>query len=169
MPSKTLLRPGDVLAAARRVPGALQAVTGSVDAAAAFAQRDYMTSGWDDSGQVPWLDGKQITLVRGTGRLAGPRTVTVFATGGEEIVLSADRVVLATGTVPALPSISGLGDVGAWTNRDVTAAKQVPPRLLVLGGGAIGAEMAQAFRRLGSAEVTIVEAADRLLGGCTAR
>lgn len=163
VPSKTLIRPGDVVAAARRVPGAVEAVTGDIDAAAAFAQRDYMTSGWDDAGQIPWLDSKHITLLRGTGRLSGPHTVTVSAADGAEAVVSADRVVLATGTVPAMPPIPGLGDVGAWTNRDVTAAKQVPPSLLVLGGGAIGAEMAQAFRRLGSAQVTIVEAAERLL------
>src|SRR3954452_20545467 len=82
IPSKTLLRPGDVLAAARRVPGAAQAVTGSVDAAAAFAQRDYMTSNWDDSAQVPWLESKNIALVRGTGPLAGERTVDVTLTDG---------------------------------------------------------------------------------------
>jgi dihydrolipoamide dehydrogenase len=163
VPSKTLIRPGDVVAAARRVPGAIEAVTGDIDATAAFAQRDYMTSGWDDSGQIPWLDSKHITLVRGTGRLSGPHTVTISVADRAETVLSADRVVLATGTVPALPPIPGLADVGAWTNRDATAAKQVPPRLLVLGGGAIGAEMAQAFRRLGCEHVTIVEAADRLL------
>src|SRR5690242_12135444 len=114
VPSKTLIRPGDVVAAARRVPGALEAINGEIDATAAFAQRDYMTSGWDDSGQIPWLDSKNITLLRGTGRLSGPHTVTVSAADGAETVTSADRVVLATGTVPAMPPIPGLADVGAW-------------------------------------------------------
>src|SRR3954469_10471078 len=77
IPSKTLIRPGDVLAAARRVPGAAEAVTGPIDVAAALAQRDYMTSSWHDSGQVPWLESKHIALVRGHGRLDGPRTVVV--------------------------------------------------------------------------------------------
>jgi pyruvate/2-oxoglutarate dehydrogenase complex dihydrolipoamide dehydrogenase (E3) component len=163
VPSKTLIRPGDVIAAARRVPGAAEAVTGDIDAGAAFAQRDYMTSGWDDSGQIPWLTDKRITLVRGAGRLSGPRKVSITTAEGTATVLTAAQVVLATGTVPAMPPIPGLADIGAWTNRDITAAKQVPPHLLVLGGGAIGVEMAQAFRRLGSESVTIVEAADRLL------
>src|SRR5215468_343599 len=82
IPSKTLIRPGDVLAAARRVPGAAEAVTGEIDVAAAFAQRDYMTSNWHDDGQLRWLEGKGIDLVRGTGRLAGERAVEVEATGG---------------------------------------------------------------------------------------
>jgi pyruvate/2-oxoglutarate dehydrogenase complex dihydrolipoamide dehydrogenase (E3) component len=164
IPSKTLLRPGDVLAAARRVPGAAQAVTGDVDAAAAFGQRDYMVSSYDDAGQVPWLDGKSITLLRGRGRLDGARTVQVdLAGGGVQRVHARTGVVLATGTVPFLPPIEGLAEVGAWDNRDATGAKHVPQRLLVLGGGAIGVEMAQAFRRLGSAEVTVVEGGARLL------
>jgi dihydrolipoamide dehydrogenase len=165
IPSKTLLRPGDVLAAARRVPGALQAVCRGVDAPAAFTQRDYMTASWDDRGQVSWLDGKHIPLVRGRGRLTGERVVEVDTPDGGTRRLSARRaVVLATGTRAAIPPVEGLRDILSWDNRDVTAAKDVPGRLLVLGGGAIGAEMAQAFRRLGCAEVTVVEAAPRLLG-----
>jgi pyruvate/2-oxoglutarate dehydrogenase complex dihydrolipoamide dehydrogenase (E3) component len=82
IPSKTLLRPGDVLAAARRAPGAAEAVTGRLDASAAFAQRDYMTSGWRDDGQAGWLEGKGITLIRGTGRLAGEQAVEVEAAEG---------------------------------------------------------------------------------------
>lgn len=164
MPSKTLIRPGDVLAAARRVPGAASAVTGDVDAEVALARRDWMTSGWDDSAAVPWLDSKGITLVRGTGRLAEPRTVHVMATDGSARTLSARKaVVVATGTSAAIPPIEGLAQARPWDNRAVTSAKQVPDRLLVLGGGAIGAEMAQAFRRLGSREVTVFEGADRLL------
>src|SRR5215813_7561648 len=100
IPSKTLIRPGDVLAAARRAPGAAQAVTGRLDLAAAFAQRDYMTSNWHDDGQLPWLEGKGIDLVRGAGRLAGERAVEVEAAGGATRRLIAARaVVLATGTV----------------------------------------------------------------------
>jgi dihydrolipoamide dehydrogenase len=164
IPSKTLLRPGDVVAAARRVPGAAEAVTGRIDVAAAFAQRDYMTSNWDDSGQLPWLTDNGIDLVRGAGRLAGERVVEVTAADGDVRRLTARRaVVLAVGTVPAMPPVPGLAKAAAWDNRDATGAKEVPARLLVLGGGAVGVEMAQAFRRLGSAEVTVVEGGERLL------
>jgi pyruvate/2-oxoglutarate dehydrogenase complex dihydrolipoamide dehydrogenase (E3) component len=164
IPSKTLLRPGDVIAATRRVPGAAEAVTGRIDPAAAFAQRDYMTSSWDDSGQLPWLEDNHIELIRGSGRLAGERLVEVVAGDGSVRRLTATRaVVLAVGTVPAMPPISGLADAAPWDNRDATGAKEVPSRLLVLGGGAIGVEMAQAFRRLGADEVTVVEGAERLL------
>jgi pyruvate/2-oxoglutarate dehydrogenase complex dihydrolipoamide dehydrogenase (E3) component len=165
IPSKTLLRPGDVLAAARRVPGAAEAISGSPDAAAAFAQRDYMVSSYDDAGQLPWLQSKNIEFVRGIGRIDGARAVEVQLLDGATRRLSARRaVVLATGTVPFLPPIPGLAEAAPWTNREATGAKEVPRRLLVVGGGAIGVELAQAFRRLGSAEVTIVEGAPRLLG-----
>src|SRR5438874_8655294 len=119
IPSKTLIRPGDVLAAAQRVPGAAQAITGKVDATAAFAQRDFMTSSWTDRGQVEWLDSKGIELVRGRGRLTGERTVDVeLADGGGRRRLTARRaVVVATGTGPAIPSVEGLQDVGPWDNR----------------------------------------------------
>jgi pyruvate/2-oxoglutarate dehydrogenase complex dihydrolipoamide dehydrogenase (E3) component len=164
IPSKTLLRPGDVVAAARRVPGAAQAVTGRIDVAAALAQRDYMTSGWDDAGQLPWLEGKGIELVRGRARLAGERAVVVDgARRGPRRLAARRAVVLATGTTAAIPPIEGLGEASPWDNRTVTSAKEVPRRLLVLGGGAIGVEMAQAFRRLGSEEVTVLEAAPRLV------
>jgi dihydrolipoamide dehydrogenase len=164
MPSKTLLRPGQVLAAARRVPGAAQAVTGELDAGEALARRDWMTAGWDDKGQIEWLNHIGATLVRGRGRLAGERKVDVEGTDGSVRTLEAKRaVILATGSTPFVPPIDGLRDIRTWDNRDVTSAKQVPERLLVLGGGAVGVEMAQAWRRLGSAEVTVVEAAERLL------
>ena len=164
IPSKTLLRPGDVLAAARRVPGAAEAVTGPVDTAAALAQRDYMTSSWDDTGALSWLASEGIQLARGTARLTGERAVEVSSADGEVVRLTAARaVVLATGTSAAIPPIPGLRESDPWDNRAATAAKDIPRRLLVLGGGAIGAEMAQAFRRLGAEEVTVVEAADRLL------
>jgi len=164
IPSKTLIRPGDVLAAARRAPGAAQAVTGQLDTAAAFAQRDYMTSNWHDDGHLPWLEGKGIDLVRGTGRLAGERAVEVEAADGTTRQLrAAHAVVLATGTGPLIPPIPGLREAGPWDNRSITSAKELPRRLLVLGGGAVGVEMAQAFKRLGCAEVVILEGAGRLL------
>jgi pyruvate/2-oxoglutarate dehydrogenase complex dihydrolipoamide dehydrogenase (E3) component len=163
IPSKTLLRPGDVLAAARRVPGATEAVKGSIDVGAAFAQRDHMTSGWSDEGQERWLDGVGATLVRGHGRLAGERTVFVEQNGTTARLEARRAVVLATGTGPLLPPIPGLDDAMAWTNREATQASRVPDRLLVLGGGAVGVELAQAYRRLGS-EIVLVEGAPRLLG-----
>jgi pyruvate/2-oxoglutarate dehydrogenase complex dihydrolipoamide dehydrogenase (E3) component len=164
IPSKTLIRPGDVLAAARRVPGAAEAVGGQLDVAAAFTQRDYLTSSWNDQGALPWLASKGIQLVRGRGRLAGERTVEVEGADGATRRLAArEAVVLATGTSAAIPPIPGLRASAPWDNRGVTAVKELPRRLLVLGGGAVGAEMAQAFKRLGCAEVTIVEALDRLL------
>src|SRR5881409_1417210 len=112
IPSKTLIRPGDVVAATRRVPGAAQAVTGPIDVAAALAQRDYMTSGWDDAGQLPWLEQKGITLIRGLARLFGERTLVVTADGKSRTITATRAVVLATGTVPAVPPIPGLAAVG---------------------------------------------------------
>jgi dihydrolipoamide dehydrogenase len=166
MPSKTLIRPGDVLATARRVPGAASAVTGKVDAAAAFAWRDHMTSGWDDASQVKWVEKAGVTLVRGEGRLARERAVDIVAPDGFSRQLQATTaVVLATGTRASVPPIPGLRDIVVWDNRSVTAAKELPLRLLVLGGGSIGAEMAQAFKRLGCEEVTVIESTPRLIGG----
>jgi pyruvate/2-oxoglutarate dehydrogenase complex dihydrolipoamide dehydrogenase (E3) component len=164
IPSKTLIRPGDVIAAARRVPGAAEAITGEIDVEKAFAQRDYMTSDWDDKGALSWLDSEGIELARGTGRLAGERVVQVDGLDGTTRRLTARRaVVVACGTTPAVPPIEGLRDISIWTNRDATAAKELPRRLLVLGGGPIGAELAQAFKRLGSEEVTVIEGSPRLL------
>jgi pyruvate/2-oxoglutarate dehydrogenase complex dihydrolipoamide dehydrogenase (E3) component len=164
IPSKTLARPGDVIAAARRVPGAAAAVTGEIDVAAALARRDYMTSNWDDAGALGWLESEGIELVRGAGRLAGERTVEVETRSGEVRRLTARKaVVLATGTGAFIPPIPGLAESDPWDNRSVTGAKEIPRRLLVLGGGAVGAEMAQAMRRLGAEEVTVVEAGPRLL------
>ncbi|MDQ4145333.1 MAG: FAD-dependent oxidoreductase, partial [Actinomycetota bacterium] len=164
IPSKTLIRPGDVIAAARRVPGAAEAVTGEIDVNSALAQRDYMTSHWDDTGALSWVDSKGIQLVRGHGRLGGEKVVEVESRKGERHRLEARRaVVIACGSSAAIPPIRGLADVGPWDNSAVTSAKEIPRRLLVLGGGAIGAEMAQCFRRLGSEEVTVIEASPRLL------
>jgi pyruvate/2-oxoglutarate dehydrogenase complex dihydrolipoamide dehydrogenase (E3) component len=164
IPSKTLIRPGDVVAAARRVPGADSAVTGAIDVAVAFAQRDYMTSHWHDDGQLPWLESKNVELFRGRGRLAGERIVEVDLTDGGVRRLSVRRaVVLATGTTSFLPPVPGLADIKPWTNREATAATEIPRRFIVIGGGAVGVELAQAFHRLGSSEVTVVEGSPRLL------
>jgi pyruvate/2-oxoglutarate dehydrogenase complex dihydrolipoamide dehydrogenase (E3) component len=163
IPSKALLRPGDVVAAARRAPGAAEAVTGSIDVQAAFAQRDYMTSSWDDTGALTWLDDEGITLVRGHGRLAGERTVEVDTGEGTRRLTARRAVVIANGAAALIPPIEGLRDASPWDNKAATEAKEVPGRLLVLGGGPIGAELAQAFRRLGSDEVTVIEAGPRLL------
>ena len=164
IPSKTLARPGDVIAAARRVPGAAEAVTGTIDVASALARRDYMTSNWDDAGALAWLESEGIELVRGAGRLAGERTVEVETRAGDVRRLTARKaVVVATGTRAFMPPIPGLRESDPWDNRSVTGAKEIPRRLLVLGGGTVGTEMAQAFRRLGAEEVTVVEAGERLL------
>jgi len=164
MPSKALLRPGEVLAAARRVPGAAPAVAGTVDVAATFDSRDAFTSHWDDKYQVQWIEGTGAELVRGHARLASDRTVAVAAADGTKRTLTARRgVVVATGSSAVIPPIEGLRDIAVWDSRDVTSATQVPGRLLVLGGGVVGVEMAQAYRRLGADEVTIIEMADRLL------
>jgi pyruvate/2-oxoglutarate dehydrogenase complex dihydrolipoamide dehydrogenase (E3) component len=164
IPSKALLRPGEVLAEARRVPGAAEAVTGSLDVDAALARRDSLAGHWDDTGQVRWLEGAGGTLVRGRGRLVGERVVEVEALDGTRRRLEADRaVVLATGSVTAMPPVDGLREIRTWDSRAATTAKEVPRRLVVLGGGVVGAEMAQAWRRLGAEEVTVIEAADRLV------
>jgi pyruvate/2-oxoglutarate dehydrogenase complex dihydrolipoamide dehydrogenase (E3) component len=163
IPSKTLIRPGDVLAAARRVPGAAEAVTGTIDVHAALAQRDYMTNNWDDAGDLKWFESKGIMFIRGHGRLAGPKAVEVDTPEGSRRLEARKAVVVSCGTLPLIPPIEGLGDAKPWDNRDATAVKELPRRLLVLGGGAIGAEMAQAFERLGTDEVTLIEGADRLL------
>ncbi|HEV2929501.1 MAG TPA: NAD(P)/FAD-dependent oxidoreductase [Propionibacteriaceae bacterium] len=165
VPSKTLIRPGDVLAAAARVPGVAEGLDKSIDIASALARRDYMTGNWSDVGEETWLAEHGIALVRGVGRLQGPGIVVVTGHDGGEQTLGAGRaVVLATGTTAALPPINGLADARPWTNREITSAKEVPRRLVVLGGGAVGLEMAQAFRRLGSEDVTVIEAFQRLLG-----
>jgi dihydrolipoamide dehydrogenase len=164
IPSKTLIRPGDVIAAAKRVPGAAEAVTGAIDVQAAFKQRDYMTSDWDDSGGLPWLESEGIELVRGHGRLAGELSVEVDLKQGGTRTLSASKaVVVSCGSTALMPPIEGLSDARPWDNVTATSTKEVPRRLLVLGGGAIGVELAQCFKRLGAEEVTVLEGGPRLL------
>jgi pyruvate/2-oxoglutarate dehydrogenase complex dihydrolipoamide dehydrogenase (E3) component len=163
IPSKALIRPGDVLAAVRRVPGAREAVTGRVDAPAALARRDWITGEWKDDSQAQWLKDVGVELVRGRGRLAGERVVEVESSSGIRRIHARKAVVVATGTSAAIPPVPGLREIRTWDNRAATAAKDVPRRLLVLGGGAIGAELGQAWKRLGSDAVTVVELSDRLL------
>jgi pyruvate/2-oxoglutarate dehydrogenase complex dihydrolipoamide dehydrogenase (E3) component len=158
MPSKALLRPAQALAEARRVPGAAEAITGSLDVAAALDRRDAIVGHLDDAGQLPWLEGRGIELVRGHGRVEGERRVRV----GRDLYEARRAVVIATGSAAALPSIPGLSGVAPWTNREIATTEQVPERLVVLGGGAVGVEMADAFTSLGS-RVVVIEAGQRLL------
>jgi pyruvate/2-oxoglutarate dehydrogenase complex dihydrolipoamide dehydrogenase (E3) component len=159
IPSKTLVRSGEALQAAREAPGAREAIAaGPVDAAAALAWRDFMVSGYDDSGQASWAAGEGIEVLRGIGRLDGPGRVTV----GDE-TYSANEVVIATGSEPVIPPIPGLRELdGVWTNREATGLTEVPRRLLILGGGAVGLELGQALARMG-ASVAIVEGMGHLL------
>jgi len=158
MPSKALLRPDQVLSEAHRVPGAHEAVTRPLDVRAVLARRDEVISDLDDSGQLPWLEDRGIELFRGDARLDGERRVVV----GDDLLVAGEAVFIATGSTAAMPGIPGLADAGAWSNRQITTAKQAPESLLVLGGGFVGVEMAQAWATLG-AKVTLVEALDRVL------
>ena len=159
MPSKALLRPGEALAAARRVPAARDAVTGAVDAARALRARDAFASHWNDDGQAQWVASVGATLIRGWGRLAGEKRVVVeMADGSGSVELEANKaVVLATGSVAFVPPIEGLAEAQPWTSREVTSAKSVPESLIIIGGGVVGLEMAQAWKSLGAAEVTVLE------------
>jgi pyruvate/2-oxoglutarate dehydrogenase complex dihydrolipoamide dehydrogenase (E3) component len=153
IPSKTLLRPGEAVQAARDATASAE-----VDVDAALAWRDFMVSNYSDAGQEQWLAGQGIALLRGTGRLAGPGAVEV-----DGVRHRADHVVVATGADPFIPPVPGLRELdGLWTNREATAMKAVPRHLLVLGGGPVGVELAQAVRRFGG-EVDLVEGADHLL------
>lgn len=164
MPSKTLLRPSEALAATRRVPGAAQAVTGELDVDAVLEWRDAMTANWDDKYQVRWVDGIDADLVRGRGRLAGERRVDVEQDDGSTHTLTASKaVVVATGSLALVPPVRGLREVETWDNRDITAAKEAPRSLFVVGGGVVGCEMAQAWHALGTETVILAEAMDRLL------
>ncbi|WP_199430251.1 dihydrolipoyl dehydrogenase family protein [Qaidamihabitans albus] len=154
MPSKALLRPGNLLAAARRVPGA--GVTGGLDTDAVFARRDAFAAHWDDGGQVDWARGAGIEPVRGHGRITGEREVTI---DDGRVLRATHAVVVCTGSVPNMPRLDGLADVPVWTSRDATAASEVPGRLAVLGGGVVGVEMAQAWARLGATVDLIVSGA----------
>jgi len=158
MPSKALLRPGELLAEARRVPGASAAVGGELDPQAVLDRRDEVIHDLDDSGQLPWLEERGIELFRGEGRLDGERRVAV----GEQTLIAHRAVVVANGTAAAMPPIDGLDSVRTWNNRDATTSKRIPESMIVLGGGPVGSELAQAWSTLGT-EVTLVEGEERLL------
>lgn len=163
MPSKALLRPVVARADASRVPGVRQMVAGPLDAAAVLAHRDEFTSHWKDDSQVDWLTSVNVELVRGHGRLDGPRQVTVSTPDGGTLRLTARHAVaVCTGTVAALPDLPGIADVRPWTSRDATSAKDVLGRLLVVGGGVVAVEMATAWQALG-ARVTVLVRGDGLL------
>jgi len=155
MPSKALLRPGELAAEARRVPGV---ATGSLDADAVLARRDEVVHDLDDATQLPWLEERGVALVRGHGRLDGERRVRV----GDDVLRARRAVVLASGSSATIPPVPGLAAAHPWTNIEATTAKQVPGRLFVLGGGVVGVEMAQAWSSLGS-DVTLVHRGDRLI------
>jgi pyruvate/2-oxoglutarate dehydrogenase complex dihydrolipoamide dehydrogenase (E3) component len=158
MPSKALLRPGELLAEAKRVPGVAAAVTGKLDPQAVLDRRDEVIHDLDDSGQLPWLEERGIELFRGEGQLDGERRVVV----GEEALIARKAVVVATGSGAAMPPIDGLDSVRAWNNREGTTSKRAPASMVILGGGPVGSELAQAWSTLG-AEVTLVEGERRLL------
>jgi pyruvate/2-oxoglutarate dehydrogenase complex dihydrolipoamide dehydrogenase (E3) component len=158
MPSKALLRPGELLAETRRVPGASAAVTRDLDPRGVLDRRDEVIHHRDDSGQLPWLREHGIELLRGEGRLDGERRVVV----GEQVLNAGKAIVVATGSGAAMPPIDGLDSVRAWNNRDATTAKQAPESMVVLGGGPVGSELAQAWATLGTS-VTLVEGEERLL------
>ncbi|MBB4684373.1 dihydrolipoyl dehydrogenase family protein [Amycolatopsis jiangsuensis] len=151
MPTKALLRSGAALRAARQVPGAREAVTGELDVAAVLGRRDDFASHWNDEGQVSWLDSAGIALHRGHGRITGDRVVEVTAADGTTTTVTARHaVVVATGSGALVPDIEGLRDAKPWTSRETVAAKEVPARLAVIGGGVVASEMATAFSQLGS-------------------
>ncbi|MFE3826922.1 dihydrolipoyl dehydrogenase family protein [Streptomyces sp. NPDC059092] len=156
IPSKALLRPAIARAEARRVPGLSESARGPLDAAAVLAHRDYFTAHWKDDGQVGWLEGTGAVLHRGHGRLDGDRRVTVTGADGTERTLTARHAVaVATGSRAVLPELPGLAGARPWTSREATSSPTVPARLLVVGGGVVGMEMATAWRALGS-EVTVL-------------
>jgi pyruvate/2-oxoglutarate dehydrogenase complex dihydrolipoamide dehydrogenase (E3) component len=158
MPSKALLRPAELLDEVRRVPGAREAVTGDLDVEVALRRRDEVIHNRDDSAQLPWLEKRGVELVRGLGAFEGERRVVV----GPDVLTARRAVVVATGSAGVMPPIDGLAEAHPWGNREATTAEEPPSRLLVLGGGAVGVELAQAWASLGSS-VTLVEAADRVL------
>jgi pyruvate/2-oxoglutarate dehydrogenase complex dihydrolipoamide dehydrogenase (E3) component len=154
IPSKTLLRPGEAVHGAREA-----AASADVDVDAAFAWRDFMVSDHTDAGQERFLADRGIELLRGSGRLAGPGVVEV-----DGVLHTADHIVLANGADPVVPPVPGLRELdGVWTNREATSMKEVPRRLLILGGGPVGVELGQAVRRFGG-EVVVIDMAEHVLG-----
>jgi pyruvate/2-oxoglutarate dehydrogenase complex dihydrolipoamide dehydrogenase (E3) component len=157
LPTKTLLRPAEVLAAARIAPGAAEAVTGVLDPERVWWWRDQVTDGRDDSYHAGWLTGQGAELVRGDAQVVRPGVVRV---GEREIAYR--ELVVATGSTPSVPPVRGLEEAGFWTNREAVWSGEIPESLVVLGGGPVGCELAQFYRRMGS-RVTIVDPNERLL------
>jgi pyruvate/2-oxoglutarate dehydrogenase complex dihydrolipoamide dehydrogenase (E3) component len=163
VPSKMMIRAANLIAEARRVPGMAGASTVSPDwPAVAMRIKDEATDDWTDKVAADRFAGKGGHLVRGHGRITAPGQVTVSTAEGTRVFAARKGIVINTGTEPAIPPIMGLADTPYWTNRDIVRADEVPQSLIVLGGGAIGAELAQVFARFGAA-VTVVEALPRLL------
>lgn len=162
VPSKALLRPVIAISDARHVDGAREAVTGSVDPAAVFRRRNGFVDDWDDSGQAEWVDSAGVTLIRGHGRLDGPRRVEVATPTGPLTLTARHAVIVCTGSRPALPDLPGIREARPWTNRRATDSSTVPRRLAVVGAGGVGIEMATAWQGLGSA-VTLLVRGSQLL------
>jgi pyruvate/2-oxoglutarate dehydrogenase complex dihydrolipoamide dehydrogenase (E3) component len=158
MPSKALLRPPAIVDEARRIPGAAEAINGDLDVPAVLRRRDEVIHDLDDSGMLPWLSDRGVEVVRGAARITRERTVAV----GDDELVAKRAIVVATGSDPLIPPIDGLREAEPWTNREITTTKTVPGRLLILGGGVVGVEMADAFSALGS-QVTLVEGGERLI------
>jgi dihydrolipoamide dehydrogenase len=156
MPSKALLRPGELLAETRRVPG-LRAE--GLDVGAVLARRDEVIHDRDDSSQLPWLEERGVTLVRGQGRFESERRIRV---GDDEVLVAEKAVIVATGSGPVMPPIPGLVEARPWSNREATTATEAPESLIILGGGVVGVELAQAWSSLGT-RVVLLEGTPRLL------
>ncbi|HVV90261.1 MAG TPA: NAD(P)/FAD-dependent oxidoreductase [Solirubrobacterales bacterium] len=159
MPSKALLRPADVLAEAKRIPGVPVGDDAELDPAAVLARRDAVIHDRDDSAQLPWLEERGIDLHRGAGRFVDERRIAV----GDDVLVAARAAIVATGSGAAMPPIDGLDSVRTWNNRDATTAAKVPTSMVVLGGGPVGSELSQAWASLGT-KVTLIDAGDHLLG-----
>jgi len=155
MPTKTMLRATELSSSLDRAPGLAPE---SPEAVGVWSWRDWVTSDWDDAGQLEWLEGQRCAFVRGSGHVSRAGVVEV---AGQE--LSYDKLVVATGSSPAVPPVDGLDEVEYWTNQDATRTHEIPASLAVMGGGPVGAELAQFFARMGS-KVTLIEHGPRLLG-----
>ncbi|HEV3388315.1 MAG TPA: NAD(P)/FAD-dependent oxidoreductase [Solirubrobacteraceae bacterium] len=165
MPSKALLRPVEVVDTGRALPGVAEALEGSIDLTAVLARRDTFTHNHDDSGQVEWATNAGIDVVRGRGRLAGEKLVEITGRDGATRVLHARHaVVIATGTIAAVPPVEGLREANPWTSRDVTNLREMPDRVAIIGGGVVACESSTWLSGLGSREVTIIELELALLG-----
>ena len=156
MPTKTMLRAAELASSLDRAPGMSPQ---RPEAGGVWSWRDWVTSDWDDAGQLKWLEGQRCAFVRGYGRVLRPGVVEVD--DGPE--LEYDRLVIATGSAPAIPPVDGLDSVDYWTNQDATRTHEIPASIAVMGGGPVGSELAQFFSRLGS-RVTMIEHGPRLLG-----